>query len=126
VSSINITLYPLARFLSKIISDNIPRTVNQIKNSYELYNALSNMFIPDNYILASFDVVSFFTNVPLDLASSTRIKKDEFLWRSIFRSHVYFTFNTKIYKQTFETPMRSPLSPIIADLIIRDLKKKIF
>ena len=29
-----------------------------------------------------------------------------------------------IYKQNFGTPMESPLSPIIADLIIQDLKTK--
>lgn len=27
----------------------------------------------------------------------------------------YFTFNSKYYKQSFGTPMGSPLSPIIAD-----------
>jgi len=68
VSSVNTTLHPFAKLLSKIISDNVPRSANQIKNSYELYNALSNRFIPETHILASFDVVSLFTNVPLDLA----------------------------------------------------------
>jgi len=43
VSSINTTLYPFAKFFSKIISDNVPRSVNQIKNSYELYNALKHV-----------------------------------------------------------------------------------
>jgi len=34
-------------------------------------------------------------------------------------------FNSKIYKQTFETPMESPLSPIVADLVMQDLKENI-
>jgi len=138
VSSINTTLYPFAKFLSKMISDNVPRSVNQIKNSYELCNVLSNMFIPDTHILASFDVVSLFTNVPLDLAiksltvrwemieRSTNIKKDEFLSAVNFvLTSTYFTFNSKIYKQTFGTPMGSPLSPIIADLVMCDLEENI-
>jgi len=36
VSSINTTLYSLAKFLNKIISDNIPHTEYQAKNSFEL------------------------------------------------------------------------------------------
>jgi len=35
----------------------------------------------------------------------------------------YFTFNN-IYRQTFGTPMDSPLSPIIADIVLQDLKEK--
>jgi len=31
-------------------------------------------------------------------------------------SSTYFTFNNKIYKQIFDNPMGSPLSPIMADL----------
>lgn len=34
----------------------------------------------------------------------------------------YFTFNNKIYKQIHGTPMGSPLSPIIADLVMQDLE----
>jgi len=78
VSSVT-TLYPFAKFLSKIISDNVPRMVNQIKNNYELYNALSNKFIPDTYILVSFDVVSLFTNVPLNLAIKSMANKWELI-----------------------------------------------
>jgi len=37
-------------------------------------------------------------------------------------SSTYFTFNNKIYKQTYGTPMGSPLSPVIADVVMRDLE----
>jgi len=67
ISSINTTLYPFVKFLNKIISDNIPHSENQVKNSFELCSTLSTLTIPESYILAIFDVVSFFTNVPLDL-----------------------------------------------------------
>jgi len=36
----------------------------------------------------------------------------------------FFTFNNKIYKQKFGTPMGSPLSPIIADLVLQDLERR--
>jgi len=41
-------------------------------------------------------------------------------------SSTYFKFRNKIYKQIFGTPMGSPLSPIIADLVMRDLEEHVF
>lgn len=35
----------------------------------------------------------------------------------------FFNFNGYTYKQTFDSPMGSPLSPIIADLVLQDLKE---
>jgi len=85
------------------------------------------LIIPESYILASF-VVSLFTNVPLDLAIKnidkrwesikrfTKIIKNEFIAAINFVLSTYFTFISKIYKQTFGTPIGSPLSPIMAVL----------
>jgi len=83
----------------------------------------------------SLDVTSLFTNVPLNLAidgiesrwpliqPNTKIPKDEFLLAvDLILSSTYFTFNKVIYKQTFGTPMGSPLSPVIADIVMRDLE----
>jgi len=36
-----------------------------------------------------------------------------------------FTFNKVLYKQIFGTPMGSPLSLIIADLVMQDLENSI-
>jgi len=38
-------------------------------------------------------------------------------------SSTYFTFGNRIYKQIFGTPMGSPLSPIVAGLVMRDLEE---
>jgi len=37
----------------------------------------------------------------------------------------FFKFNQKIYQQNFGTPINSPLSPIIADLVIQDLEREV-
>jgi len=57
----------------------------------------------------------------------TKITKNEFIAAINFvLSSTYFTFNSKIYKQTFGTsPMGSLLSPIVADLVMQDLKENI-
>jgi len=138
VSSINTSLYPIAKFLNKIISSSISYTDYQMKNSFELCVALSKINIPESYKLFSLDVVSLFTNVPLNLAldsinrrwehieCTTKIEKNEFLRAIEFvLSSTYFTFMNKIYKQIFGTPMGSPLSPIVADLVMRDLEEQV-
>jgi len=124
VSSVNTSLYPVAKLLSKVISDNIAGTEYQAKNSFEFRSALSKIYIPETYVLASFDVVSLFINVPLDLAIqsiekrweyielSTKIVKKDFIKaiKFIFSS-TFFTFNNKIYKQTYGTPIGSHYLP---------------
>lgn len=46
------------------------------------------------------------------------IKAIEFVLDSTF-----FGFNNVVYKQTFGTPMESPLSPILADLVMQDVEE---
>jgi len=138
VFSINTTLYPIAKFLNKIISDSIPHTEYRVKNSFELCAALSNKNVPVSHNLFSLDVVSLFTNIPLNLALDsinkrwehvqrfTKIIKEDFMMAIEFvLSSTYFTFGNRIYKQIFGTPMGSPLSPIVADLVMRDLEEHI-
>jgi len=137
VSSIN-TLYPLGKYLNKIISDNIPSSNYQVRNGFELCHALSRKTLPDNCKFFSFDVTSLFTNVPIELAIDSIDKRWEHIERHIkfsrndfitaiefVLSSTYISFNRKIYKQTFGTPMGSPLSPIISDLIMRDLEDNV-
>ena len=56
-------------------------------------------------------------------SQNTKLPLDEFLAaiQFVFDS-TYFIFNGVIYKQTFGSPMGSPLSPAIADLVLVDLE----
>jgi len=75
ISSVNTTLYPIVKYLNKVISDNIPRTEFQVRNSFELHDALSSKIIPESCMLSSLDLVSLFTNIPLDLAMNSIAKR---------------------------------------------------
>jgi hypothetical protein len=134
VSSVGTALYPLAAFLQNIISDSIPRAVGHVENSFELCNFLTNKNIKDSETLLSLDVTLLFTNVPLDLAiegvasrwefieKNTNIPKEEFIIAVQFiLTSTFFPFNNNIYKQTFGVPMGSPLSSVIADIVMQDL-----
>jgi len=35
----------------------------------------------------------------------------------------FFTFNNKIYEQVFGTPMDSPLSSVLADIVLQDIEE---
>lgn len=83
----------------------------------------------DHSKLISLDVVSLFTNVPIDLIiggvakrwhfvkDKIKIPYSEFLLGlKLVLNSIFFCFNGTIYKQFFGTSMGSPLSPICAVL----------
>lgn len=137
VSSIDSPFYSLAVFLHKIMYNNFPRAHSSIRNSFELINKLDKVSIEEGHSLISLDVVSLFTNIPVDVAvkciqdrwefisPNCAIPMNEFLIaiRLVLHS-TYFLFNNTIYQQTYGTPMGSPLSPIIADIVMQELENR--
>ncbi|RLU21129.1 hypothetical protein DMN91_005755 [Ooceraea biroi] len=137
VSYTNCPLYPLSSFLHEIIHNNILFPESHILNSSQLVNALRGTSLDPNFQFASLDAVSLFTNVPTDLAiqsirdrwddisKGTSIPIDEFLIAINFvLSSTCFSFGGHIYKQIFGTLMGSPISMIVADLVLQDIESK--
>jgi len=137
VSCIDSRLYSLTSFLHKIISANVPKSLNNIENSFKLIDKLLGTFIDDNYSLISLDVISLFTNISTDsaldsiskrwcfISKECNIPKDEFLKAvPLILNSSYFTFDNCIYKQIFRSFMDSLLSPIV-DLVLRDLEERV-
>jgi len=135
IASLDSPTYALANFIHKIIAKNISIPPSHIKNSYQLVKQLKDLVIDDDMELISLDVISLFTNVPMNLAlnsinkrwsdisKGTKIPKNEFIKAiELILDSTFFGFNNKIYKQKFGTPMGSPLSPILADLVLQDLE----
>lgn len=135
VSSINSPAYGLSKFLAKILKNLTTNSKYNVKNSLEFKEKISKIKIETGEILVSFDVVSLFTNVPIQscitiidrewnrLEEFTDIPKKKFLEMLKFcvLDNNYFSFNKNLHKQVFGTPMGSPLSPILADIIMEDL-----
>jgi len=133
ISSIDNPLYSLASFLYNIVKDNLLKPKNHIDNSFQLVEKeLNGLCLNNNYSLISLDIIPLFINIRLDLTIKsisgrwyfiTRcrcISKDEFLkaLRLVLESFIF----DNIYNQKFGIPMSSPLSPIIADLVMEDLE----
>lgn len=66
ISSLNSSLYELALFLHNIMFKNFPMADSHIRNSFDLVRKLNNTHLDNNSVLISLDVISLFTNIPLD------------------------------------------------------------
>ncbi|KYQ59837.1 hypothetical protein ALC60_01222, partial [Trachymyrmex zeteki] len=88
------------------------------------------------FLNSLFDVVSLFTNVSVNLViesienrwsniqNNIKLPKTEFVKAvSLVLNSMFFSFNNKIYKQSYGVPMGSPLSPLAADLVMQKLEK---
>lgn len=138
VSYIGSSLHSFAVFLHNILYKSFQKADSHIENNYDFVNKINNIELQRGHVLLSLDVVSLFTNVPIDLAlksiktrwkfirNNTKIPLNEFLKAIEFvLSSTFFSFDGKIYKQTFGVPMGSPLSLIISDIVMQDLEKSI-
>lgn len=140
VSSINTPTSKISIFISKILTKSFNNTDDRyyIKDSFQFSELINNFQLPNNYVVVSFDVVSLYSNIPLDLvievihnkwnsiSNHTNIPEDEFvdLVKFVFDSN-YFTYNNTFYSQIFGCPMGSNLSPIIARLVMDYVLDKI-
>lgn len=137
VFTINSPLYYFSLYLHKIIYISILNSPFFVKDSFHLFDVISGLDLDDHHTLCSFDVVSLFTNVPIELALeginnrwkykklNTKINQQEFILALRFvMSSTYFTFDHRMYKQTYGTPMGLPLSPIKADITMQYLELK--
>ena len=68
VSFINSPLYNLSKFLCKLLSPLVGNTEFTVKNSYEFVQFLNSIVLKKNECMVSFDVVSLFTNIAVELA----------------------------------------------------------
>jgi len=69
ISSNEFPLYFLAFYLHEITSNNIPNSFNHIDdNSFQLVKKLNESTLGEDFVLVSLNVISLFTNIPIDLA----------------------------------------------------------
>lgn len=134
-SFINSPSIELCRYITNILKNITKDSKYNIKNSLEFKYKINNQTILDNEKLVSFDVISLFPNIPIDLAMNTieekwndiekytMIEKDLFLkiLKFCIEDNRYFQYDNRIYIQNKGLPMGSPASPIVADIIMEKL-----
>ena len=121
-----------------------PLTVNEfsMKDTFQAVDEIGKFdhtLLDKGYRLVSFDVVSLFTNVPLKRTVNVildRIYKDKVIETKLKKSTLKklildcctkttFSFNNKLYDQIDGVCMGSSLGPILANIIMTELEKKI-
>lgn len=137
-SAISSAPHRLAKALAKPLSTLLGSTSStHVKNSAELVQKLKTM-PAKNKKLASFDVKSLFTNVPikeaLEATAQAATKLDPQNLPLPFESYMAlialctnfgaFKFLDEEYHQHSGLPMGSPLSPVLAGLFMESLEKK--
>lgn len=135
VASINTPSSRLSKYLSGILKNLLTDDEYNISNSYNFKNRISGVALDSGEKMVSFDVVSLFTNIPVDLAidivtdrwdelnAYTNIPREMFfkLLKFCLIDANYFVYNNVFYKQIFGMPMGNPLSSVIADIITQRL-----
>ena len=132
LSSVNHYSYKIARFFIPLLN---PISVSSlmIKDSFSFVQELLNSDIDSSkVVMASFDVTSLFTNIPLyetiDIISNrifSNCKRFQGLNRSEFEKlltlsvkNCHFMFNGRLFHQIDGVAMGSPLGPLFANIFM--------
>ena len=131
LSAINTHSYNIAKFLVPLLE---PLTRNQytVKNSYSFSALLNSLSYQEPVHMASFDITSLFTNIPVDetieiICNTIFENSDTFNGFNLVNfkklleiacKDSHFIFNNRIYKQTEGGAMGSPVSPTLANIFL--------
>lgn len=128
----------LAKRMTEILSTIFDGDDLHLKNSTQAKYYIDKVQLEEGEVLVSFDVISMFTNIPLELVRSIIGRK----WREIkirfgidknlldeilvflLADCATFTYRDTTYKQTRGLAMGSPLSPLLAKIVMTDLMEK--
>lgn len=138
VASYMSPVYKLSKFLSNILINITEKNQYRIKDSWTFKKFIDNITLPKEHVFFSLDVVSLYTNIPIELALQaiekywpeiekfTKIPKSEFIKSVTYiLNSNYFQYNQEIYKQKFGVAMGQPISSTIADLVMQFIEEKI-
>ena len=140
MSFANSLTYNLSRYLARILSPIVGNTVYTVKNSSHFAEFVRSETLNSDQVFVSFNVVSLFTKIPVDLAikvAEKRLTEDVSLSQRRFLpvediidllsfclKTTYFMFEDNYYQQVFGTAMGSPVSDVIANLVMEDVKQR--
>ena len=115
-------------------------TLSAVRNSYKFSEFVTTQVLDEAECLISFDVISLFTRIPVNLAISVAkfcLENDNTLQDhtclsvssivSLLRlclKATYFSFRGEIYQQGFGTAMGAPVSVIVANLVMENVEER--
>lgn len=129
----------LSKVLDKMLQQAFPIADLHIKDTYQFVHFIGDTELNTKDILVSFDVVSMFTSIPINLAKELILNKahrfvrifdvDSVLLGTILNfllcECTYFTAMDQTYQQTKGLPMGSCISPTIARIVMDNVVAKL-
>ena len=144
ISSIGSYNYELAKYLAELIKNNLrnekEKSSSFVKDSFDFVKRITGLSNVSKHTMISFDVDNLYTNVPvseaieitLDLLFEQTDKPDLLFDREQMKHlleiavcNVPFRFLNNTYIQRDGVAMGSPLGPILADIFMCNLEKKL-
>ena len=129
--------YNSSKEQAKKLSHFIGNSHHHVKNSLEFVKTITTFPQRENKILASFDLVSLFTQILVNLAIEVARQRSSDLdnitkWSvddvctglRICLQATYLTFRGRYFEQIFGTAMASPVSVVVANLVMEDVEKR--
>ena len=138
-SSIGAVTYSTSKELSRILKPLVGKSPYDIQNSQDFIQQIQGIQLQPNQCMVSFDVKAFFTSVPIQPAITIITKlleEDQSLQQRTTMSvnnitcllefclkSTYFTYQGQHFEQLEGAAMGSPISPIVANSYMENLKK---
>ena len=142
VSFVELPTYNLSKEIACILLHLVWRSGRHVKNSYDFVKFLNTIKVGDNESMVSFDVVSLFTKIPVDLAMEIAKKQLESYSRAdlqeitnwsvkeictglrICLQVTYLKLRNKFFRQIYGTALGSPVSVVVTYLVMEDAEER--
>ena len=129
--------YQLSKHLTNILKPVTDKSRHKLQCTDNFIDAIKTVQIPDDHKLVSLDVKSLFTSIPLQLAfdcTKTAINKSHYQpslstddlvdLLHLCLTSTYFQYNGKHYKQLHGTAMGSPVSVVVAEIVMQNIEEQ--
>ncbi|XP_068704374.1 uncharacterized protein [Montipora capricornis] len=129
----------LSKHLAQTLKPLVGKTDFTVKTTLDFCDQIKHVKLEEDDELVSFDVVSLFTSIPMKLAiqvATDVLSKDDTLYDrtaipvedivdllEFCLSTTNFKYNNTHYQQIFGTGMGSPLSAVMANLVMDNLEQ---
>ena len=129
--------YELSKYLTTILKPLTDESRHKLQSTETFIDAIKTAQVPDDHELVSFDVKSLFTSIPLQLAldcTETAISNstlqlplltnDLMDLLNLCLTSTYFQYNGQHYKQLHGTAMGSPVSVVVAEIVMQNIEEQ--
>ncbi|BHF83695.1 hypothetical protein SprV_0902683900 [Sparganum proliferum] len=127
--------YNLAKWLYRHLKHLTNGSQYSIKNSQAFLEKIQGLKVSPDECILSFDVVALFSSIPHDLAIESVARRLQDNPTNIPIEHIsellrlclknYCQFDGKFYQQVRGTPMGSPISGLLAELVLQQLEEEV-